>query len=323
MHNFTPHKYPSTHATKKKKLRGAMKGMGTNERKLIEVTTRHSFDQRQQIRQRFDSKFSRSLLKDLASETSGKFEKLLLSFWYAHGEYDSRQVYEAVDGMGFNTKLLNEILCTRTNAQLAAMKNAWIKSPNMVERIRSETKKRFSNNTYQTLMLNILKCNRPPNTVVNEKSAREDAELLNRMLSASKESDAKAKFVEVLSERSWVQIRAIANMFQEVSKKYTLIAAINKAFGNGSDTAKALVVIVEFCVQPYDFFAKLLFDSMEGMGTDDELLRRVVASRAEVDLNNISNIFGQRYGKGKTLNHWIKKDTSGDYEKLLLAASGF
>ena len=49
---------------------------------------------------------------------------------------------------------------------------------------------------------------------------------------------------------------------------------------------------------------------MKGLGTDDFQLRRVVVPRCEVDLSNIADVFGQRYGKGKTLKNWIEGDTN-------------
>merc|ERR1712154_452701 len=137
-----------------------------------------------------------------------------------------------------------------------------------------------------------------------------DAELLNRYLNQESEGDAKAKFVEVFTTRSWVQIREISGIFQDVSKKYTLNGAIQKAFGDG-DTSQA-----------HDFWAKKLRNAMKGLGTDDEQLRRILVSRAEVDLRDVGIVFGQRYGDGKTLSKWIKDDTKGDYEKLCLAVCG-
>jgi len=199
------------------------------------------------------------------------------------------------------------------------MQKAWWKGKSMVDRIKDETNKGHGN--YCNLLVTLLEGGRAENGPVDKTQAKLDAELLNRYLSQEKESAAKEKFVEIFTTRSWVQIREISGIFQDVSKKYTLNGAIRKAFGDG-DTSNALQVIDEFSSQPYDFWAKKLRDAMKGMGTDDEQLRRVLISRAEIDLRDIGIVFGQRYGDGKTLNKWIKDDTSGDYEKLALAVCG-
>eukprot|EP01083_Nonionella_stella_P268867 909218_1 len=294
-----------------KKLRSAMKGMGTNERKIIEVTNGFSRSQRMEILKTFNTMHNRNLIKDLKSELGGKFEKMILGFWSPQGLFDAQQVNKACEGMGTNEALLSEIICTRTPRQLKAMQKAWWKGKSMVEIIKSETKKLMGNSNYCNLLTTLLEGGRAVGGPVDEKKAKEDAEILNRFLTSEKESDAKAKFVEILSSRSWSQIKEISGIFQDISKKYTMNGAIEKAFGSG-DTAQALLVIVEFACQPYDYWAKKLRSAMKGMGTDDETMRRIIVSRAEIDLRDIGVIFGQRYGDGKTLQKWIKDDLGGD-----------
>jgi len=300
-------------------LRSAMKGMGTNERKITAVTNGFSHAQRMEIKGAYNTEYERDLIKDLKKELSGKFEKLCVGFWLDAGRYDAEQIDEAVNGLGFSTKLLNEIICTRSTRQLSELQSAWWKGMSVVDRIKDETDKGSGN--YCTLLVTLLEGGRAVNGPADSDAAQADAELLNRYLNQESESDAKAKFVELFTTRSWVQIREISGIFQDVSKKYTLNGAIEKAFGDG-DTSKALQTIDEFASQPYDFWAKKLRDAMKGMGTDDEQLRRVIISRAEVDLRDVGIIFGQRYGDGKTMSKWIKDDTKGDYEKLCLAVCG-
>ena len=100
-----------------------------------------------------------------------------------------------------------------------------------------------------------------------------------------------------------------------------MAGAIERAFGDG-DTGKALKTIDAFVCQPYDFWAMKLREAMKGLGTDDEQVRRVIVSRAEIDLRNIDVVFGQRYGDGMTLQYWLKEDLSGDNERLALAMCG-
>jgi len=303
-----------------KKLREAMKGFGTNEKKIIQVTENYSHAQRMVIKQAFLQEYKRDLIKDFKSELSGKFEKFVLAFWRDPGVFDAKQIENAVDGMGFSTKLLNEIICTRTPNELKLMQAAWTKNKSMIDRIKDETKKMFGDGNYGTLLATILEGGRDENGAVDSDAAQADAEELNRMLNQDKK-EAKAKFVEVFSQRSWVQLREISGVFQDVSKKYTMTGAIDKAFGDG-DTGKALKTIDSFVCQPYDFWALKMREAMKGLGTDDEQLRRVIVSRAEIDLRDIGVVFGQRYGDGKTLQKWLKDDLGGDNERLALAVCG-
>ena len=68
--------------------------------------------------------------------------------------------------------------------------------------------------------------------------------------------------------------------------------------------------------------AQLLEDAMAGMGTKDALLTNRVV-RVHWDRNHMMQVKGayqHRYGKG--LVNRIKGETSGDYERLLVACLG-
>jgi len=240
---------------------------------------------------------------------------MVIGFWMDPGRYDAELIEDACSGMGTDEDLLREVICTRTNREIELMKAAWNGDKSLVRRVKGEIK-----GSFEELLVAILEGSRGPNGPPDEDAAQEDAEELNRLLRDDKK-EAKAKFVEVFSTRSWVQIRAISAVFQDIAKKYTLTGAIDEAFGDG-DTGKALLTINEFSCQPYDYWAKKLKDAMKGMGTNDSLMRRVLVSRAGVDLRDIGITFGNRYGDGKTLAKWIKDDLSGDYEKLCLAVCG-
>jgi len=73
-------------------------------------------------------------------------------------------------------------------------------------------------------------------------------------------------------------------------------------------------------IHPEKYFAKVVRLAIGGQGTNEENLTRVVVTRAEVDLK----IIGEEYQRRNSvpLERAIAKDTSGDYEKMLLALLG-
>lgn len=77
---------------------------------------------------------------------------------------------------------------------------------------------------------------------------------------------------------------------------------------------------IKCLVEPEKYFEKVLRLSMKGFGTDEESLTRVVATRAEVDMELIKEKYYKR--NSVTLASAISDDTSGDYEKMLLALIG-
>lgn len=71
---------------------------------------------------------------------------------------------------------------------------------------------------------------------------------------------------------------------------------------------------------PEKYFVKVLRMAINKLGTDEWALTRVVSTRAEVDMERIKEEFQRR--NSIPLDKAICNDTSGDYEKMLLALIG-
>ena len=65
---------------------------------------------------------------------------------------------------------------------------------------------------------------------------------------------------------------------------------------------------------------QVLHKAMQGMGTNDTTLVRVVVTRTEVDMQYIKAEYLKKHRK--TLNDAVHSETSGDYRAFLLALLG-
>ncbi|KAL8616420.1 hypothetical protein ACOMHN_041023 [Nucella lapillus] len=106
-------------------LKKAMKGFGTDEAAIIEVLSKRSGEQRREINTTYKTMFGKDLGKELSSELSGNFKTLCVEMLLGPAEFDAKQIKKAVKGLGTDERALIEIICTRTNAQLTAMKEAY------------------------------------------------------------------------------------------------------------------------------------------------------------------------------------------------------
>ena len=59
---------------------------------------------------------------------------------------------------------------------------------------------------------------------------------------------------------------------------------------------------------------------MEGLGTDDNLLIRVLITRSEIDMPQIKEEYKKLYGSD--MYDDVNDDTSGNYRKVLLGLIG-
>lgn len=86
------------------------------------------------------------------------------------------------------------------------------------------------------------------------------------------------------------------------------------------DFLAALRAVIRCIAYPAKYFEKVIRLSINKKGTDENALTRVITTRAEVDLKVISEIYQMR--NSVPLDHAVTRDTSGDYESMLLALLG-
>jgi len=81
-----------------------------------------------------------------------------------------------------------------------------------------------------------------------------------------------------------------------------------------------IVFEVSMARNPPQYFAKRIGETMKGLGTNERALIRNMILRSEVDMVNIKSEFQRIYGK--SLESFIKGDTSGDFKRALLCLAG-
>lgn len=102
-----------------------MKGFGTDEEGLINVICTRTNAQRQEIAKAFKTSYGKDLIEDVMSETSGKFENLLVGLLMPIVQFYVTELREAMNGVGTDEDVLIEILCSLSNYEINVIKQAY------------------------------------------------------------------------------------------------------------------------------------------------------------------------------------------------------
>lgn len=291
-------------------LRKAMKGFGTDEKAIIQVLANRNNLQRQEIASQFKTLYGKDLIKDLKSELSGNFEKLVLALMTPLPQYYAKELHDAMSGLGTDETVLIEVLCTMSNHEISIIKQAY---EAMYGRTLEDDLISDTSGNFKRLMVSLCCANRDESFNVNQAAAMEDARQLLQAGELRFGTD-ESTFNAILVQRNMPQLRQIFIEYHNVTG-HDIETAIENEFSG--DIKKGLLAIVKCVKNRSSFFAEQLYKSMKGLGTDDSRLIRLVVTRCEVDMGEIKNVFLQEYGE--SLEDFISGDCSGHYKKCLLA----
>ncbi|XP_041754069.1 annexin A4 [Coregonus clupeaformis] len=296
-----------------KRLRGAMKGAGTDEAAVIEVLARRTIAQRQRIKEAYKQTVGKDLADDLQGELTGNFEKVVLGLLMTAPVYDAYELKNAMKGAGTEEAALIDILASRTNAEIRAITTVYIKEhgQSLEEDIDSDTSGMF-----QRVLVSLLTAGRDEGNTVDEAQAVKDAKDIYEAGEARWGTD-EVKFLTVLCVRNRNHLLQVFKEYQKISGR-DIDDSIKREMSGSLENV--FLAIVKCLRNKPAFFAERLYKSMKGLGTTDSVLIRIMVARAEIDMLDIKTEFLKAYGK--TLHSFIKGDTSGDYRKILLELCG-
>eukprot|EP00053_Salpingoeca_punica_P007886 m.71673 g.71673 ORF g.71673 m.71673 type:complete len:317 (+) comp14374_c0_seq3:59-1009(+) len=296
-----------------KELRDAMKGIGTDEGKIIKTLAHHSNAQRQEIAAKFALAYGKSLIDDLKNELGGKLEDVVLAVMATPADYAAQCLRKAMKGAGTDEEVLIEILISSSNKEIEAIKESYTKQfkRDLVADVKSETSGRF-----ERILFSCLQGTRDESGKIDRAKAATDAHALFEAGTAHWGTD-ESEFNRVLLTNSRAQLKVICEEYSKINEE-DLDRSIKKEMSGTAQ--KAFRAIVGTARDAPAYFAARLYEAMEGAGTNDFDLIRIVVTRSEIDMNDIKHAFYNMYAK--TLEQFISGDCSGDYKKMLLALIG-
>ena len=301
---------PNAYAQHVEILRNAVQGAGTKEEDIIRVIASTNNQERALIRRLYNQKYNEDLVKRLQSELSGNLQEACIGSFMTPTEYDAYCLNCAIKGLGTNEGVLNEIIGSRTPQELQAIKQVY--AANYGEMLENAVAGDTSGE-YQKLLLALLQGQRSNAAQPDMAGCQQDAAALYQAGEGKWGTDENT-FIRIFSTRSPAEL-ALINQYYKQSAGKGLLGAIDAEFSG--DTKSLLDTIVRSNVYPQGFYAKNIYDSVKGAGTNDSKLIRNVCARHAVDLPYIKQAYQTDYGSDMLTD--IQSDTSGDYRKVLSA----
>jgi len=297
-------------------LRDAMKGFGTRERPLITVLSQipdapHMI----KLRDTYNERFQRSLLKDLHSETSGNFRDALLALARGPLDQDVHLVHNAIAGLGTNEHMLDDVLMGRSNADIKAIKDAYHRehhkdpSKAISEDLSMQTEKLFEY---------ILSASRVEESVpINFTEIEDKVDRLYNATEGHQFGHIADAVCQIIAFSSNVQLRAINVRYTE-KYRHDLDHVIKHNFSGHMENA--LRLMLGRAVDRAKSDADGLENAMTGIGTQDQLLiERMVRARMMGHEHMRQVCFAYQKWYGKNLSERIRGETSGHYKDLMMA----
>ncbi|KAL4334965.1 hypothetical protein GQ457_07G004460 [Hibiscus cannabinus] len=292
-------------------LHKAFEGWGTNEQLIIDILAHRNAAQRNSIRKAYREAYGKDLLKSLDEELSSDFERAVVLFTLDPAERDAYLAYESTKKFTSSNYILMEIACTRSSYELFNVRRAYHArhKKSLEEDVAHHTK-----GDHRKLLVPLVSAFRYEGEEVNMTLAKSEAKILHEKIPHKHYSDEEV--IRIVTTRSKAQLNATLNQY-------------NTSFGNDinkdleasdDEFLKLLRAAIQCLTAPEKYFAKVLREAIVGLGTDEWALTRVVTTRAEVDMVRIKEEYHRR--NSVTLEKAIAGDTSGDYEKMLLALVG-
>lgn len=284
--------------------------IGCDEKAIITILAQRTVSQRLEISTAFKGAYGQDLIAHLAKKLGGNFESVVLAMMQPRYDLEAQALRAAMKGAGTDESVLIELICTKFNAEMAGLKEAYTRvfKRDLEKDVVDET-----SGTLKHLLVSIIAGARPGNGPLDAAAAQADAKALLAAGEGRWGTD-ESKFNEILIARPFSQLRAIFYEYEKIAG-HSIQVTIDKEMGGVAKAAFSAVV--QSMVDRPAYFADRIAGALKGAGTDDTTLIRVVVTRSEVDMVDIKAEYEKRHGS--SLSKAIQGDCSGDYKRMLIA----
>ncbi|KAM4706970.1 annexin A6-like [Discoglossus pictus] len=270
------------------RLNLAMKGSGTRDKDLIRVMVSRAEIDMNEIKAHYKRIYGKTLRNAILDETKGDYETILLALT---GGDSSQQCNSAFFCLICETVLLGVLFLQNHNITMA-----------FLSEFLSQARFLQDHSQYATQQ-----CSGGLNAFPGF-SAAADATALEKAMKAKGVNEA--GIIDILTKRNNAQRQAIKAEYKQSTGK-AIEDSLKKAL-----SCKFEEVVLCLLKTPAEFDAHELKYATKGIGTDEEILNEILASRTNKELREINRVYKEVF-KTELIKD-ITSDTSGDFQKALV-----
>ncbi|CAM2705420.1 unnamed protein product [Rotaria socialis] len=317
------------------------KKWGTDESKFLEILCNRSNAHLKGVFEAY-RQFSKKDIEDaIKSETSGNIRKGLLAIVRVMRNrpgYFAYQLKKALKGIGTDEDELNRVVISRCEVDMVQIKEEYetLMKRTLEKHVESDT-----SGDYRKILLELLKDpTKRTEKAGNEKYEnvelpgykqpeiyKEDIIQQGTMkaapnFDAGRDADALRKAMKGFGtdEKTLIAILGNRNTAQRLEIKATFKSKLGRDLVNDlkSETSGNFSKLLErLMMDPVELDCFELKQAVKGLGTDDETLIEILASRSNDRLKAIGETYVKMYSKA--LEKDVKSDTSGEFRHLLVS----
>ena len=279
-----------------------------NDDEITKITLNHTNAQRVKLREDYQAKYSRDLIKDLEDKFSGEFRDCLVGLYKSPAEFDADLLYKAMKGAGSDKEVMTEVVCFRSPEEFESIKAKFQEKygKDLISEIKDEC-----SGDYRKIILALLDNKRVPNSNPDLENCTKIAKELYDA-GEGKIGTNEEVFIKYFTTLSPEELLLVCKEYHKNHKR-NMLDSIEEEFS--SHTKDLLKIVLYSLYSPSEFYARTIQMSIAGMGTSDNKLIRSIIARSEKDMAKIKKYYKKIYDKDMIED--VNNDTSGSYKNIL------
>lgn len=279
-----------------------------NEREMIQIILNTTREERTLMSKKYEEKYGTPLIKEISRRFSGDFMDATQKLFMSRPEFMARELQKAFKAFTLDNDSICEIIAGLPSPILKEVNDIY---STLDKNTLEHTISKKAEKSLRQILLAILQTTRSEN---NEPDLNECKRKVQLLMGTKPEKWLTNEDIvrDVFASSSSEELLQICRIYHQKTG-----VALKKAYEKASKMhSYFLTMLLYNLISPSEYYATKLNESIKGLGTDTNLLERIIIGRYDVDIALIKKYYYAMYET--TAKQDIADDTSGNYRELMV-----